>query len=81
MIVALTQPQWGRRWQEVQRRGRDVMIVLDVSRSMLAEDVSPNRLGRAKVDIQGLVQVMREEGGIPVWGWWSLRAAPACNAR
>ena len=34
MIVALAQPQWGRRWQEVQRRGRDVMIVLDVSRSM-----------------------------------------------
>jgi len=63
MIVALTQPQWGRRWQEVQRRGRDVMIVLDVSRSMLAEDVSPNRLERAKVDIRELVQVIREDGG------------------
>ena len=63
MIVALAQPQWGRRWQEVQRRGRDVMIVLDVSRSMLAEDVSPNRLERAKVDIRELVQVMREEEG------------------
>ena len=63
MIVALTQPQWGRRWQDVQRRGRDVMILLDVSRSMLAEDVSPSRLARAKVDIRELVQVMREEGG------------------
>lgn len=63
MIVALAQPQWGRRWQEVQRRGGDVMIVLDVSRSMLAEDVSPNRLERAKVDIRELVQVMRDEGG------------------
>lgn len=63
MIVALAQPQWGRRWQDVQRRGRDVMILLDVSRSMLAEDVSPNRLARAKVDIRELVQVMRGEGG------------------
>ena len=63
MIVALAQPQWGRRWQEVQRRGRDVMILLDVSRSMLAEDVSPNRLEGAKVGIRELVQVVREEGG------------------
>ena len=63
MIVALTQPQWGRRWQEVQRRGRDVMILLDVSRSMLAEDVSPNRLERAKMDIRELVQAMRDESG------------------
>ena len=63
MIVALAQPQWGRRWQDVQRRGRDVMILLDVSRSMLAEDVSPNRLEGAKVGIRELVQVVREEGG------------------
>ena len=63
MIVALAQPQWGRRWQDVQRRGRDVMILLDVSRSMLAEDVLPSRLERAKADIRELVQVMREEGG------------------
>ena len=63
MIAALTQPQWGRRWQDVQRRGRDVMILLDVSRSMLAEDVSPNRLEGAKMGIRELVQVMREEGG------------------
>ena len=63
MIVALAQPQWGRRWQDVQRRGRDVMILLDVSRSMLAEDVWPNRLARAKADIRELVQIMREEGG------------------
>ena len=47
-IVALMQPQWGQAWQDVQRQGRDLMIVLDVSRSMLAEDVVPNRLERAK---------------------------------
>ena len=62
-IVALMQPQWGQEWQEVQRRGRDLMLLLDVSRSMLAEDVVPNRLDRAKSDIKDLVQLLQKEGG------------------
>lgn len=62
-IVALMQPQWGQEWQEVQRQGRDLMILLDVSRSMLAEDVVPNRLARAKHDLKDLVQVLHQEGG------------------
>ncbi|MGQ4808993.1 hypothetical protein NKDENANG_02388 [Candidatus Entotheonellaceae bacterium PAL068K] len=63
LVVALMQPQWGKRWQEVPRRGRDLMFVLDVSRSMLADDVVPNRLQRAKIDIKDLVQVLHQEGG------------------
>jgi Ca-activated chloride channel family protein len=63
LVLALLQPQWGQEWQEVQRQGRDIMIVLDVSRSMLAEDVVPNRLARAKSDIKDLVQVLQKEGG------------------
>jgi len=63
LVLALMQPQWGQEWQEVQRQGRDLMIVLDVSRSMLAEDVVPNRLVRAKSDIKDLVQVLQKEGG------------------
>jgi Ca-activated chloride channel family protein len=63
LVLALMQPQWGQEWQEVQRQGRDLMIVLDVSRSMLAEDVVPNRLARAKNDIKDLVQVLQKEGG------------------
>jgi von Willebrand factor type A domain len=39
------------------------MILLDVSRSMLAEDVIPNRLARAKSDLKDLVQVLQKEGG------------------
>ncbi|MGE3536274.1 MAG: VWA domain-containing protein [Candidatus Tectimicrobiota bacterium] len=62
-ILALMQPQWGQEWQEVQRQGRDLMIILDVSRSMLAEDVVPNRLERAKNDIKDLVQTLHKEGG------------------
>lgn len=63
LVVALMQPQWGQEWQDVKRQGRDLMIVLDVSRSMLAEDVVPNRLERAKSDIKDLVQVLHQEGG------------------
>jgi Ca-activated chloride channel family protein len=63
LVLALMQPQWGKRWQDVPRRGRDLMFLLDVSRSMLAEDVVPNRLERAKLDIQDLVQMLHREGG------------------
>jgi Ca-activated chloride channel homolog len=63
LVLALMQPQWGQEWQEVQRQGRDMMIVLDVSRSMLAEDVVPTRLARAKSDIKDVVQVLQKEGG------------------
>ena len=62
-IVALMQPQWGKHWQDVPRRGRDLMILLDVSRSMLVEDVAPNRLERAKIDIIDLVHVLQRDGG------------------
>jgi Ca-activated chloride channel family protein len=63
LIFALMQPQWGKRWQDVPRRGRDMMILLDVSRSMLVEDIAPNRLERAKSDIKDLVQILHREGG------------------
>jgi Ca-activated chloride channel family protein len=63
LIFALMQPQWGKRWQDVPRRGRDMMIVLDVSRSMLVEDIAPNRLERAKSDIKDLVAILHREGG------------------
>ncbi len=51
LVVALTEPQWGKSLQDVPRRGRDLMVVLDVSLSMLAEDATPNRLQRAKAAI------------------------------
>ncbi len=63
VMLALMQPQWGKRWQDVPRRGRDLMILLDVSLSMLAEDVQPNRLAAAKAAIEKLVHVIRQEGG------------------
>ena len=49
--IALARPSWGMHESTVQRKGRDVVFVIDVSRSMLADDLYPNRLERAKLSI------------------------------
>lgn len=49
LIVALARPQWGFIWQEVKQRGVDVVVAIDTSKSMLATDIAPNRLARAKL--------------------------------
>lgn len=58
-LIAAARPQWGLREETVMQRGRDLIIALDVSRSMLAQDVHPNRLQRAKADIQDLLRALR----------------------
>ncbi|MCH5377545.1 MAG: VWA domain-containing protein, partial [Planctomycetes bacterium] len=55
LIVAAARPRFGVYFEQVTSRGVDLFVVLDVSRSMLAEDVAPNRLGRAKSDIRDLL--------------------------
>jgi Ca-activated chloride channel family protein len=59
MVVALIRPQWGFKWQEVKRQGLDILIALDTSNSMLAEDVKPNRLARAKLAIKDFVKKVK----------------------
>src|SRR5256885_3830441 len=49
LIVVLARPQWGYDWEEAKQRGLDVVVAIDTSKSMLAEDVAPNRLARAKL--------------------------------
>src|SRR3989304_2033391 len=56
IIVACARPRFGVYVEKVVQRGVDCFICLDVSRSMLAEDVAPNRLGRAKSDIRDLLK-------------------------
>ncbi len=56
MLIALARPQWGFVWQEVKRTGLDIMIAMDVSKSMLANDVKPNRLERSKFAVKDLVK-------------------------
>jgi Ca-activated chloride channel family protein len=54
-ITAAASPRFGTYYEETTQSGVDVFILLDVSQSMLAEDVTPNRLDRAKSDIQDLL--------------------------
>ncbi|MGB3241509.1 MAG: VWA domain-containing protein [Candidatus Omnitrophota bacterium] len=59
LVFTLIRPQWGFRWQEVKRRGLDIIIALDTSKSMLAQDVLPNRLERSKLAIKDLVRKLK----------------------
>lgn len=55
LVLALGQPQFGTKLELLHRRGVDIMIALDTSLSMLAEDIKPNRLTRARYEIEGLI--------------------------
>jgi Ca-activated chloride channel family protein len=55
LVLALAQPQFGTELELIHRRGVDLVIVLDTSLSMLAEDILPNRLARARFEIEGLI--------------------------
>lgn len=55
VLFASSRPQWGREMSTIERRSRNVVVAIDVSRSMLAEDVRPNRLDRAKMDVGDLI--------------------------
>ncbi len=59
IVVALTEPKWNPQPQQIRRKGRDVVILLDTSRSMLAEDITPNRLERSKIAISDLMDVLQ----------------------
>ena len=59
LVVALAGPKWGFHWQEVHREGIDLIVALDTSRSMLATDVKPNRLERAKYAIMDLLPLLQ----------------------
>ncbi len=59
IVLALARPAWNPKPKTVQRQGRDVVFLLDVSRSMMAEDLAPNRLERAKLAISDCVEKLQ----------------------
>ena len=61
VVLAMSRPQRGVRLKEQQVRGAEVIIALDVSNSMLAEDYSPNRLERAKMAISRVTEKLKDD--------------------
>lgn len=57
--TALMRPQWGFRWEEVKREALDILIAIDVSKSMLATDTRPNRLEKSKLAVKDLIKKLR----------------------
>jgi len=58
-FLALMRPQWGFKWQEIKRKGLDIIIAVDTSKSMLANDIKPSRLERAKLAIGDFTQNLK----------------------
>lgn len=60
-LVALAGPRFGTQYEHVVPRGSDLYVLIDVSRSMLADDVAPSRLERARADVSALVNRLEGE--------------------
>ncbi|MCX7045889.1 MAG: VWA domain-containing protein [Candidatus Sumerlaeota bacterium] len=77
IIIALARPQWGAHTRPIEKKGVDIMIAIDTSRSMLARDIPPNRLTRAKQELRGLIRRMRgDRVGIVVFAGTAFVQCP-----
>ena len=77
LIFSLARPQWGSDIEIVEQGGVQVMVALDISRSMLAEDLKPNRLNRAKLEISDLISRLEgDEVGIVLFSGASFVQFP-----
>jgi Ca-activated chloride channel homolog len=61
LIIALARPQYGFDLQKVEQRGLDIVVAIDTSKSMLAEDITPDRLERAKMAALDLMQLAKPD--------------------
>ena len=76
-LAALARPQWGFTWEEKKQSGRDIMIAMDTSNSMLATDLQPNRLTRAKLAAEDLLnQIEGDRVGLLAFAGSSFLQAP-----
>lgn len=62
LFIALARPQAGFHWEETHRKGLEIMFAVDTSKSMLAQDVKPNRLTRAKLAVEDLLDKLNGDG-------------------
>jgi len=61
IVLAMARPRWGFEWDEATQRGLDIVVAIDASRSMLATDVRPNRLERAKLAALDLMKIAKSD--------------------
>jgi Ca-activated chloride channel homolog len=61
ILLALARPQWGFAWEEARQQGLDIVVAIDTSKSMLAQDVAPNRLDRAKLATIDLMRLAKTD--------------------
>jgi len=61
LLVTLARPRWGFAWEEARQQGLDVVVAIDTSRSMLAGDLAPNRLARAKLAAFDLIRMAKSD--------------------
>jgi Ca-activated chloride channel family protein len=77
LVIGLIDPQVGSKLEKVKREGIDLMLVLDVSNSMLAEDIKPNRLERSKLAISNLIdQLQGDRIGIIIFAGNAYKQLP-----
>ena len=77
LVIGIVNPQSGSKMEEVRRQGVDIMVALDISNSMLAEDLYPSRLGRSKRSIQELFTYLKSDRiGIVVFAGESFVQLP-----
>ena len=77
LIASLAQPRLGYSWEQSKRKGRDVLIAIDCSRSMLATDLAPSRLARAKLAAQDFIgQLKGDRVGLIAFAGSSFLQAP-----
>jgi len=76
-IISLALPRWGYTFQDVKRRGLDLLLAVDTSRSMLSNDVAPSRLARVKLAAQDLInQLQGDRVGLIAFAGRAFLQAP-----
>ncbi len=77
VVLALARPQWGRLEEPVFDQSREILLAIDLSRSMLTPDVAPSRLARAKLLIQSLLEKLQgERVGLAVFSGTAFLQSP-----
>ncbi len=80
IILAIARPQYGTRLQEIKRKGIEIIIAMDVSNSMMAEDIQPNRLEKAKQAVSKMVdRLVNDRIGLIVFAGKAYSQIPITN--